>query len=283
MGSEIEVSDASGVRVRGGELLSECMATFIILALGDSAAAMYVLYDPSPYAQAYWGVCIAWGLAVTLAIHVTGAVSGTHANPAVTLALALFRGFPPAKILPYAAAQVLGAFLGAAMVYLLFSPVIDHYNALHHLSRNLDGGAAGVFFTHPGLAITPLHAFGDEIVLTGILVLGIFAITEEFNTLAPAANAGALLIGLLVATIGACAGYLEAWPINPARDFGPRLFCFFTGWGAQAFPAPQNYWWVPIAGPLLGGVAGGALYQGTIRPFLPARRQARADFGGTKA
>jgi glycerol uptake facilitator protein len=259
------------------------MATFIILALGDSAAAMYVLYDPSPYAQAYWGVCIAWGLAVTLAIHVTGAVSGTHANPAVTLALALFRGFPPAKILPYAAAQVLGAFLGAAMVYLLFSPVIDHYNALHHLSRNLDGGAAGVFFTHPGLAITPLHAFGDEIVLTGILVLGIFAITEEFNTLAPAANAGALLIGLLVATIGACAGYLEAWPINPARDFGPRLFCFFTGWGAQAFPAPQNYWWVPIAGPLLGGVAGGALYQGAIRPFLPARRQARADNGGAKA
>jgi glycerol uptake facilitator protein len=123
----------------------------------------------------------------------------------------------------------------------------------------------------------------DEIVLTGILVLGIFAITEEFNTLAPAANAGALLIGLLVATIGACAGYLEAWPINPARDFGPRLFCFFAGWDAQAFPAPQNYWWVPIAGPLLGGVAGGAVYQGAIRPFLPARRQARADSGGAKA
>jgi glycerol uptake facilitator protein len=234
-----------------------------------------VLYDPNPYAQAYWGVCIAWGLAVTLAIHVTGAVSGTHANPAVTLALSLYRGFPRAKILPYAAAQVLGAFLGAALVYLMFSPVIDHYNELHHLSRGADGGAAGVFFTHPGLAITPLHAFGDEIVLTGILVLGVFAITEEFNTLAPSANAGALLIGLLVATIGACAGYLEAWPINPARDFGPRLFCYFTGWGAQALPAPQNYWWVPIAGPLLGGIAGGALYQAGIRPFLPARRKSR--------
>jgi glycerol uptake facilitator protein len=212
MGSEVEASDAIGARIQGGELLSECMATFIILGLGDSAAAMYVLYDPSPYAQAYWGVCIAWGLAVTLAIHVTGAVSGTHANPAVTVALAVFRGFPRSKILPYAAAQILGAFLGAAMVYLLFSPVIDHYNDLHHLSRGVDGGAAGVFFTHPGLAITPLHAFVDEIVLTGILVLGIFAITEEFNTLAPAANAGALLVGLLVATIGACAGYLEDQP-----------------------------------------------------------------------
>lgn len=254
-----------------GELLSEAMATFIILGLGDSAAAMYVLYDPSPYLQAYWGVCIAWGLAVTLAIYVTGAVSGTHANPAVTIALTLFRGFPSRKVLPYVAAQVIGAFLGAALVYMLFSPVIDHYNELHHLSRAGDGGAAGVFFTHPGLGITPLHAFMDEIVLTGILVLGVFAITEEFNTLAPSANTGALMIGFLVATIGACAGYLEAWPINPARDFGPRLFCFLSGWGGQALPAPQNYWWVPIAGPLLGGVVGGGLYQSLIRPFLPAR------------
>jgi glycerol uptake facilitator protein len=143
---------------------------------------------------------------------------------------------------------------------------------LHHLSRGGDGGAAGVFFTHPGLGITPMHAFVDEIVLTGILILGIFALTEEFNTFAPGANTGALMIGLLVATIGAAAGYLEAWPINPARDFGPRLFCFFSGWGSQAFPAPENYWWVPITGPLLGGVAGGGLYQLVIRPFLPARQ-----------
>jgi len=268
--------EAGGARVRVGELLAECMATFIILGLGDSAAAMYTLYDPSPYLQAYWGVCIAWGLAVTLAIYVTGPVSGTHANPAVTLALTLFRGFPRSKVLPYVAAQVLGAFLGAAVVYLMFSPVLDHYNELHHLSRGLDGGAAGVFFTHPGAGITPVHAFVDEIVLTGILVLGIFAITEDFNTLAPTANTGALIIGLLVATIGASAGYLEAWPINPARDFGPRLFCYFSGWGAQALPAPQNYWWVPIAGPLLGGVAGGGIYQWMIRPFLPARQAARA-------
>ena len=89
----------AGTTLRG-ELIAEALAMAIIITLGDSAAAMLILYDPSPYATAYWGVCIAWGLAVTIAIYVTGAVSGTHANPAVTLALTLFRGFPRAKVLP---------------------------------------------------------------------------------------------------------------------------------------------------------------------------------------
>ena len=76
-----------------GELISEAIAVFIIIAFGDSVAAMYTLYSPSPYQGAYWGVCIAWGLAVTIAIYATGSVSGTHANPAVTLALAIYRKF----------------------------------------------------------------------------------------------------------------------------------------------------------------------------------------------
>jgi glycerol uptake facilitator protein len=263
-------------KIAFGELISECLAVFIIIVIGCSAACMYTLYDPSPYANAYWGVCITWGLSVTIAIYVTGAVSGTHANPAVTLALALYRNFPKAKVLPYSAAQIVGGFLGASVVYLLFGPVIDHYNALHHLTR-AEGGAAGVFFTHPGLAISVMHAFVDEIVLTAILVLGIFAVTEEFNTVAPQANSGALIIGLLVAAIGASAGYLEAWAINPARDLGPRLFAWSAGWGQAALPSPGNYWWVPITGPLLGGVIGGALHQWLIRPFLPAWRKARPD------
>ncbi len=255
-----------------GELISECIAVTIIITIGNSAAAMYTLYDPSPYQTAYWGVCITWGLAVTIAIYVTGAVSGTHANPAVTLALALYRGFPKSKMVPFWAAQTLGAILGAALVYMMFSPVIDIYNLAHGTDRAA-GGAAGVFFTHPGLGITPIRAFFNEIVLTGILLLGIFAITEEYNTQAPQANSSALIIGLLVAAIGASAGYLEAWPLNPARDFGPRLFCYFTGWGSQAFPAPDNYWWVPIAGPFCGGVAGASVYQWLIRPFLPSRQK----------
>ncbi len=253
-----------------GELISECIAVFIIIAIGCSAAAMFILYDPSPYKTAYFGVCITWGLAVTIAIYVTGAVSGTHANPAVTLALAVYRGFPKNKVVPFWIAQTVGAFLGAAVVYMMFSPVIDAANLAQGVDRAA-GGGAGVFFTAPGAHITPIRAFFNEIVLTGILLLGIFAITEEYNTQAPEANSSALIIGLLVAMIGGAAGYLEGWPINPARDFGPRLFGYLAGWGESAFPGPGNYWWVPIAGPFCGGVLGASVYQWLIRPFLPSR------------
>jgi glycerol uptake facilitator protein len=241
-------------KVLAGELIAEAVAMCIIISLGDSVAAMYSLYDPNPYGGSYWGVCIAWGLAVTIAIYSTASVSGCHANPAVTLALACFR---------------------AAIVYALFSPVIDAFNAAHHLTRAA-GGAAGVFFTHPGPSIVPMHAFTDEIILTAFLVFGIFAITEQYNEQAPGANSGALIIGFLVATIGASMGNLEAWAINPARDFGPRLFCFAAGWGPSALPSPDNYWWIPIVAPLLGGVLGGGAYQALIHQFLPARNRARA-------
>ena len=257
-----------------GELIAEAVAMCLIITIGDSVSATYSLYDPSPYKQAYWGVCITWGLAVTLAIYATASVSGCHANPAVTLALALYRRFSWRKVLPYCAAQVAGAFAGAVLVYALFSPVIDAFNAAHRLTR-AGGGAAGAFFTHPGDGITSTHAFTDEIILTGILIFGIFAITEQYNEEAPKANSGALIIGLLVATIGASTGYLEGWALNPARDFGPRLFCFVAGWNASAFPSPAAYWWVPVLGPLLGAVAGGGAYQLLIHPFLPARQRAR--------
>src|SRR5487761_1457068 len=97
-----------------GELIAETIAVFIIIAFGDSVAGMYSLYSPSPYQGAYWGVCIAWGLSVTMAIYATGSVSGTHANPAVTLALALYRKFSWNKVVPYCIVQVIGGFFGAA-------------------------------------------------------------------------------------------------------------------------------------------------------------------------
>lgn len=262
--------DRTALRLLLGELIAEAVAMLIIISFGDSVAGMFTLYDPSPYQQAYWGVCISWGLAVTIAIYATASVSGCHGNPAVTLALACFRKFSWKKVVPYCMAQVVGGFAGAGIVYALYRPVIDHFNAVHHLTR-VAGGAAGVFFTHPGLAITPMHALSDQVILTAFLIFGIFAITEQYNEMAPGANSGALMIGFLVAVIGGSMGYLEAWAINPARDLGPRLFCFFAGWGTAALPSPESYWWIPIVGPLAGGVVGGGAYQLLIHPFLPAR------------
>ena len=251
-----------------GELVSEAVAICLIITFGCSVAGMYVLYDPSPYKTAYWGVCITWGMAVSIAIYVTGAVSGTHANPAVTLALAAYRGFPWRKVPAYVAAQLVGAFVGAGIVYALYWNVIDHFNAINGLTR-AGGGAAGVFFTAPGMAVTTVKGFVDEIILTALLVFGIFAVTDEFNTMAPQANFGAIVIGLLVAVIGASAGNLEAWAINPARDLGPRTFAWMFGWDRSAFPGAGGYWWAPIAGPLIGGLIGGGLQHLLIRPFLP--------------
>jgi glycerol uptake facilitator protein len=259
-----------------GELISEAIAMMIIITFGCSVAGMYALYDPSPYQTAYWGVCITWGMSVSIAIYVTGAVSGTHANPAVTLALACYRNFAWHKVLPYWAAQVVGAFIGAAIVFALYYTVIDHFNLTHHLTR-AEGGAGGVFFTSPGLTITPLKALVDEIILTAFLIFGIFAVTDEFNTMAPQANFGAIVIGLIVAVIGASAGYLEAWAINPARDFGPRLFAWLFGWDGSAFPGVGNYWWVPIVGPLVGGLIGGGAQHLLIRPFYPRDKKAKVE------
>ncbi|GJH28986.1 MIP/aquaporin family protein [Caballeronia novacaledonica] len=255
-----------------GELMFEAIAMTIIITFGCSVAAMYILYEPSPYRNAYWGVCMTWGFATSIAIYVTGAVSGTHANPAVTLSLAVFRGFAWHKVLPYWIAQLAGAFLGAAIVYSLYYTVIDNFNTAQHLAR-AEGGAAAVFFTAPGNSITPAKALLDEIILTAFLVFGIFAVTDEFNTMAPRANFGAIVIGLIVAVIGASAGYLEAWALNPARDFGPRLFAWLLGWDRAAFPGVSNYWWVPIAGPLIGGLVGGGAQHLLIRPFYPHEKR----------
>ncbi|WP_284507015.1 MIP/aquaporin family protein [Caballeronia sp. GAFFF1] len=259
-----------------GELVSEAIAMMIIITFGCSVAGMYLLYEPSPYKTAYWGVCMTWGMATSIAIYVTGAVSGTHANPAVTLSLAVFRGFEWRKVLPYWTAQLVGAFIGAAIVYALYYTVIDNFNATHHLTR-AEGGAAGVFFTAPGTAITALKACADQVILTAILVFGIFAVTDEFNTMAPKANFGAVVIGLIVAVIGAATGYLEGWPLNPARDLGPRVLAWLLGWDGSAFPAVFGYWWVPIVAPLIGGVVGGGAQHFLIRQFYPHEKKEALD------
>jgi glycerol uptake facilitator protein len=197
---------------------------------------------------------------------VAGRVSGAHLNPAVTVALAVFKGFSWRKVLPYSIAQFLGAFVAALIVRWNYTEV------LHKTDPGLTIKTQGVFSTLPGNGTLPVSewgAFRDQIIGTAILLFLILALTDAAGT-PPAANLAPFIIGLLVVGIGMAWGADAGYAINPARDFGPRLASFFTGYGG-AFRDQTGYlyFWIPIVAPILGGVLGAGLYQALVGRFLP--------------
>ncbi|MFI2510335.1 MIP/aquaporin family protein [Streptomyces sp. NPDC018972] len=264
-------------------MLAEFLGTFVLLLLGIGSVAVAVVGLPGSGRQAVdfgpanWLIIAwAWGFAVVFGVHVAGGVSGAHLNPAVTLAFAVRRDLPWRKVLPYWLAQVLGAFVAAALVYACYRWAIDAANAKEGITREESLGTYSIFATFPA------EYFGDswwgplldQIVGTGILLLLICALIDTRNT-APAANLHPFLIGLVVVVIGMAFGTNAGYAINPARDFGPRLFTFFEGWGAIALPGSfgwfSGYWWIPIVGPLIGAVLGTLVYDLLIGPVLRAR------------
>ena len=181
-------------------------------------------------------------------------------EPAVTLALAVFRDFPWRKVVPYSMAQTAGAFVAAAMVYRNYLP------AFHRIDPQLER-TVGVFTTFPAFPELPQAGFLDQVIGTGLLVLLVLAITDEFN--APSgANLAPAMIGLVVVAIGMSFGGMHGYPINPARDFGPRLFTVLAGFRNNGLTDGPRVWWVPVVAPLVGGLTGAALYDWGIRRFL---------------
>jgi glycerol uptake facilitator protein len=246
------------------ELIAEFLGTFILIALGTGVVAMVVLFPSAVPGEMVHGgftnITVAWGLAVTMGIYIAGKVSGAHLNPAVTLALAVFRGFPWRKVLPYSFAQTAGAFVAAALVYKNYLP------AFHQVDPQLER-TAGVFTTFPAFPAMLQAGFLDQVIGTGLLLLFIFAITDEYN-MPPGANMAPLMIGLVVVAIGMSFGGMHGYAINPARDFGPRLFTVVAGFRNNGITDGNRIWWVPVLAPLLGGLAGAALYDFGIRRFL---------------
>lgn len=203
-----------------------------------------------------------------MGIYVAGKISGAHLNPAVTLSLAVFRGFPWRRVLPYSLAQTAGAFVAAAVVYRNYLPAFKQFDpGLEH--------TAGVFTTFPAFPTWPSAGFLDQVIGTGLLLLLIFAITDELNA-PPGANLAPLMIGLVVVAIGMSFGGMHGYPINPARDFGPRLFTVVAGFRNNGLTDGSGAWLVPIAGPLLGGLIGSAIYDFGVRRFLREQSQNRS-------
>jgi MIP family channel proteins len=239
------------------EVAAEFLGTFVLIVFGCAVVAQVTLSERVN--GDYLSINLGWALGVTLGVYVAGGVTGAHLNPAVTLALAMWRGFPWRKVLPYCLAQLAGAFVASVVVYVTY---IDALQAFDGGTRQVLGshGTAGIWATYPQPFLSPWPGgLVDQVVGTALLMICIFALSDERN-LAPKANLAPLLVGGTVLAIGMTFGYNSGYAINPARDLGPRLFTAMAGWGSEVFRAGNYWWWVPIVGPLLGGVLGGAIY-----------------------
>lgn len=239
-----------------GECLSEVIGTAILLFFGAGVVANLVQVGAD---IGWWELCLLWGLGVTMAIYITGGVSGAHINPAVTVGLASVGDFPWKKVGPFVISQIIGAFIGAAGAYFIY---VEQF--VEKTAANMT-----VFHTIAMENISNPKAMMIELILTAVLLMGVMAMSEPLNTTAPKGLGAAISVGLLVAGIGGIGGKLTGFAINPARDFGPKLFTALAGWGTAPFTAHNYYFWVPIVGPLLGGILGAVVYKKFIRAYLP--------------
>jgi glycerol uptake facilitator protein len=273
-------------------VLAEALGTFILILFGCGAVHAAVLTGAQ---SGLWQVAIVWGLGVALAAYCVGAVSGAHINPAITIALAVWGRFGWGKVVPYILAQLCGAMLAAAVLFAIYGPSLSKKEELLGVKRGELGSIVtascyGEFYPAPGGAITAEgkwsdshwevfqaragfpQAFTAEIIGTAILALVVFAISDPKNLGAPAGYLAPLIAGLTVAALISVIAPLTQCCLNPARDFGPRLFTYFAGWGRAALPGPNGHgvFTVYILAPILGAVAGGGLYDKLIRPaFAP--------------
>jgi len=259
-------------------LLGECIAEFIgtglLIFFGVGCVAALVLTG-AEFGQ--WEISIMWGLKVAIAIYCTAGVSGAHINPAVTIALALFHGFDKRKVAPYIAAQMLGAFCTAALIYGLYSNLFVEFEAANQIVRGSEASlaTAGIFSTYPHPALSFGGAFAVEFVITAVLMFAILALTDDKNG-APRGAMAPLLIGILIAVIGGSLGPLTGFAMNPARDFGPKFFAFVAGWGDMALTGGKDipYMIVPLLAPVFGAAFGGWLYPKAISIYLPGNAEA---------
>ena len=269
--------------------IGEVVGTFILIFFGCGAVHAAVLFG----AQAgLWQVAIVWGVAIMLAIHAVGAISGAHINPAITLALFCWDGFLRQRVLPYIAAQMLGAFLAAACLFALFSPMLREVEQRKGVVRGQPGSEItatcyGEYYPAPGglasgsdpyspeqhaeLKKTVTHgiAFFAELLGTAILAVMVFALGEQRNRLAPQHNMSGIFVGLTVAVLISVIAPLTQACFNPARDFGPRLFAALAGWGPVALPLGSDWSWltVYILAPCVGAVIGGGFYKKILQPM----------------
>jgi glycerol uptake facilitator protein len=242
------------------ELIGEFAGTFILILFGTASVAQYVVSGgkAGDWSTLTWG----WVAGLIMGIYVAGRLGAGHLNPAVTLAMAVYRKLPWRTVLPYVVAQTLGAFVAA----LITRAVYD--SGIVSVDPGLTSASQTIFSTLPNHGVTT--AFFDQIVGTALLVFVLFALLATLQ--GAASMLLPFMVGLLLLGIGFAWGTNAGYAINPARDFGPRLAEWLTGYhSAWVTPDGTPYWWLPIVAPCIGALIGGGLYVLVIERFeVPA-------------
>ncbi|GLZ46101.1 aquaporin [Actinomycetospora sp. NBRC 106375] len=231
------------------ELVGEFAGTFILIIFGTASVAQMVVSggDAGDWATLTWG----WVAGLIMGIYVAGRLGAGHLNPAVTIAMAVYRNLPWRSVLPYIAAQFLGAFLAALVTRGVYA------SGIAEVDPGLTSQSQTIFSTLPTHGIGT--AFFDQIVGTALLVFVLFALIATLQ--GAAGQLLPLMVGFLLLGIGFAWGTNAGYAINPARDFGPRLAQWLTGYdGAWGTADGTPYWWLPIVAPIIGAVIGGGLY-----------------------
>ncbi|MCC8094116.1 MAG: aquaporin family protein [Tannerellaceae bacterium] len=255
------------------EFLGELLGTFLLVLFGCGSVAVAVLFGEY---NSILQIGVAWGFGVTLAIYLTRHLSCAHLNPAVSIAMVLSKRMKVRKLPSYLLAQFVGAFIAGWMVFLLFPPSIESYEAANSIVRGTPASVDtarmfGEFYPNPGAGAVvsmPLailaEAFG-----TFLLVLLIFSLTEGCNVGRPSDTMAPVFIGLTVTSIICLVAPLTQAGLNPARDFGPRLVAWMTGWGKAAFPDTNGgFFFVYIFAPIIGGIIAALFFVYILEPVM---------------
>lgn len=251
----------------GRALLGEVVGTFILVFFGCGAVHSAVLTDGL---TGLWQVGIVWGLGVMLAAYCVGAASGAHLNPAVSIALAAWGRFTWRRVAPYVAAQLVGAFIAAAVLFVIYREYMEVVES-GPARTTATAKCYGEYYGLDG-KVSFAQAFAAEVIGTALLAFVVFATTDESNRGRPADRFAPVFVGLTVTALICVIAPLTQACFNPARDFGPRLFAYFAGWGSTAIPGPNGhgFFTVYIVAPIVGAVVGSGAYQLLFREAVHA-------------
>ncbi|KAK1334380.1 hypothetical protein QTO34_005384 [Cnephaeus nilssonii] len=239
------------------QALAECLGTLILVMFGCGSVAQVVLSRGTH--GGFLTINLAFGFAVTLGILIAGQVSGKALLHHQSILTRGPSGEWGGGTFPRAGHSYLGAFLGAGIVFGLYYDAIWAF-ADNQLIVSGPNGTAGIFATYPSGHLDMVNGFFDQFIGTASLIVCVLAIVDPYNNPVPR-GLEAFTVGLVVLVIGTSMGFNSGYAVNPARDFGPRLFTAIAGWGSEVFTTGRQWWWVPIVSPLLGSIAGVFVYQ----------------------